>query len=103
MRLGRILLIVKQNFHYKSIHTNWAKKIYNRARAFGVIKNESGYVKLVIDKNSEQIIGAQMICPDATNMIGELTVAVQKKMTVSELKEVIHPHPTVVEMIADCL
>ena len=27
-------------------HTNWAKKIYNRARAFGVIKNESGYVKL---------------------------------------------------------
>ena len=27
-------------------HTNWAKKIYFRARAFGVIKNESGYVKL---------------------------------------------------------
>ncbi len=27
-------------------HTNWAKKIYNRARAYGVIKNESGYVKL---------------------------------------------------------
>ena len=64
---------------------------------------DSGDVKLVIDKNSEQIIGAQMICPDATNMVGELAVAVQKKMTVSELKEVIHPHPTVVEMIADCL
>ena len=27
-------------------HTNWAKKIFFRARAFGVIKNESGYVKL---------------------------------------------------------
>ncbi|MBQ5955326.1 MAG: HpcH/HpaI aldolase/citrate lyase family protein, partial [Firmicutes bacterium] len=27
-------------------HTNWAKKVYNRARAFGVIKNESGFVKL---------------------------------------------------------
>jgi len=27
-------------------HTNWAKKTYFRARAFGVIKNESGYVKL---------------------------------------------------------
>lgn len=27
-------------------HTNWARKIYNRARAYGVIKNESGYVKL---------------------------------------------------------
>ena len=27
-------------------HTNWANKIYNRARAFGVIKNESDHVKL---------------------------------------------------------
>lgn len=30
-------------------HTNWAKKIYNRSRAFGVIKNESGFVKLFAD------------------------------------------------------
>ena len=27
-------------------HTNWAKKICSRARAFGVVANESGYVKL---------------------------------------------------------
>ncbi|MBQ0017919.1 MAG: HpcH/HpaI aldolase/citrate lyase family protein [Clostridiales bacterium] len=30
-------------------HTNWAKKVYNCARAFGVIKNESGYIKLFAD------------------------------------------------------
>ncbi len=27
-------------------HTNWARKMYYRARAYGVIKNESGHVKL---------------------------------------------------------
>ena len=27
-------------------HTNWAKKVYNRARAFSVIENEGAYVKL---------------------------------------------------------
>ncbi|MCR4895658.1 MAG: HpcH/HpaI aldolase/citrate lyase family protein [Lachnospiraceae bacterium] len=27
-------------------HTNWAKKIFNRARAYGVIQDESGHVKL---------------------------------------------------------
>ena len=27
-------------------HTNWAKKVYSRARAFGVIENEGAYVKL---------------------------------------------------------
>ena len=66
-------------------------------------QSENGYVKLVVNKDTNQIIGAQLICPDATNIIAELAVAIQKKMTVSELKEVVHPHPTVVEMIADCL
>ena len=27
-------------------HTNWATKIFMRARAFGVIENQSEYVKL---------------------------------------------------------
>jgi len=27
-------------------HTNWAKKVYNRARAFSVIENEGAFVKL---------------------------------------------------------
>lgn len=27
-------------------HTNWAKKIYMRSRAYGVIENESSYIKL---------------------------------------------------------
>jgi len=27
-------------------HTNWANKIYNRARAFGVIENEGAYIRL---------------------------------------------------------
>ena len=27
-------------------HTNWARKVVNRARAYGVIENEGAYVKL---------------------------------------------------------
>ena len=29
-------------------HTNWANKIYNRGRAFGVIENEAAYIKLFV-------------------------------------------------------
>ena len=35
-------------------HTNWARKVYNRARAYGVIKNESGYVKLFAVNEEEK-------------------------------------------------
>ncbi|MBQ4251767.1 MAG: hypothetical protein II704_01840 [Erysipelotrichaceae bacterium] len=65
-----------------------------------VIENaDSGYAKLVLDEN-EVILGAQLVCPHATEMIGELALAVQKKLTAGQLAEVIHPHPTINEMVA---
>ena len=64
---------------------------------------DSGYLKLIINADNEQIIGAQLICEDATNLIGELAVVIQKKITVEELRKVVHPHPTIVEMVADCV
>lgn len=61
--------------------------------------SESGYVKLVVNSDNQQIIGAQLICPEATNLIAELAVIVQKKMSLKDLKQVVHPHPTIAEMI----
>ena len=60
---------------------------------------ESGYVKLVTDSATGKLLGAQMVCPRATDMVGELTVAIQKGLTADELSEVIHPHPTFSEML----
>ena len=34
---------------------------------------ESGYVKLVTDQATGRILGAQMVCPRATDLVGELT------------------------------
>ena len=60
---------------------------------------ESGYVKLVTDKENGRILGAQLVCPRATDMVGELTLAIQKGLTAADLSEVIHPHPTFSEML----
>lgn len=60
---------------------------------------ESGYVKLVTDSATGKLLGAQMVCPRATDMVGELTLAIQKGLTADELSEVIHPHPTFSEML----
>ena len=58
---------------------------------------ESGFVKLITV--NDVIVGGQIISPHATELIGELAIAVEKKMTLSELAEVVHPHPTISEMI----
>lgn len=60
---------------------------------------ESGYVKLVTEGGTGRILGAQLVCPRATDMVGELTLAIQKGITADELSEVIHPHPTFCEML----
>ena len=58
---------------------------------------ESGFVKLITV--NDVIVGGQIISPHATELIGELAIAVEKKMTIGELAEVVHPHPTISEMI----
>ena len=60
---------------------------------------ESGYVKLVAEAETRRILGAQLVCPRATDLIGELALAVHKGVTANELSSVIHPHPTFIEML----
>lgn len=62
--------------------------------------SDSGYVKLVVEAETGRILGSQMVCPRATDLIGELAVAVQKGLTAGELSAVIHPHPSFSEMIS---
>ena len=59
---------------------------------------ESGFVKLVIGEG-DVILGAQLICPRATDLIAELALAISHKMTTRDIASVIHPHPTFSEMI----
>ncbi|MBO4919569.1 MAG: dihydrolipoyl dehydrogenase [Erysipelotrichaceae bacterium] len=79
-----------------------ARKYLTGANGKCLIENsDSGFVKIItVD---DVIVGGQIITPHATELIGELTVAVQKKLKVSELSEVVHPHPTISEMIWDAV
>ena len=78
-----------------------AVKFLTGANGKCLIENtDSGYVKLVTDSADGRILGAQLVCPRATDMIGELALAVQKGITAEGLHAVIHPHPTFTEMIS---
>ena len=60
-----------------------------------VAANETeGFVKWITDKNTGQLIGAQAVGPDATDLIAEAGVAVRGEFTAHELGSVIHAHPT---------
>lgn len=56
-----------------------------------------GEVKIVAKKDTEEIIGAQIVGPEASVMIAELALAVEKKLTLRDVADTIHTHPTLAE------
>ena len=60
-----------------------------------------GMVKLVVEADVGDIIGAHMIGAEATEMLGELSLARLLEGTNTELGWLVHPHPTVSEMVKE--
>jgi len=76
------------------------KKAYYKANARAKIHgDDSGFAKVIVGAKSEVILGATIIGVEATEIIHELVFAIEKKLTIIELREVIHAHPTVSEII----
>ncbi|MEM4548841.1 MAG: dihydrolipoyl dehydrogenase, partial [Nitrososphaerota archaeon] len=60
-----------------------------------------GFIKVVADKSSGKLLGIQIVGRGATDLIGEAALAVSMGMTVDDLDNVIHPHPTFSEAIGE--
>lgn len=62
-----------------------------------------GFVKFIADRSSKKVLGVQIVGHGATDLIGEATLVVSMGMTVDDLDNVIHPHPTFSEAIAEAV
>jgi len=60
---------------------------------------ERGFIKIIVDKETDCILGAQMMCAHATDMISQFTQAIQQELTLADLQKIIFPHPTFNEAI----
>jgi dihydrolipoamide dehydrogenase len=63
--------------------------------------NRDGFIKLVIDKKTDLILGAHMVGLNVTEMIAEMVVARKKGITASDLIHSVHPHPTMSEALME--
>ena len=60
-----------------------------------------GFVKVVIDEEVGDILGAHMIGAEVTELLGELGMARLLESTSKELGWLVHPHPTLSEAIKE--
>ncbi len=53
-----------------------------------------GFLKIVLRKKNQQILGATIVGPTAGDLIGEIAVAMATKLPFDQLTTVMHPYPT---------
>lgn len=65
------------------------------------IGEAKGFVKMVFDAKYGEVLGAHMIGPDVTEMIGEVALARSLDATAKSIFKTIHAHPTLSESIME--
>jgi len=73
-------------------------------RALGkaqAIDELAGMAKMIVEKESNKILGVHMIGAHATDLIAEATLAIQKGLRAADIAHTIHAHPTLAEIMGE--
>ena len=74
-------------------------KSFFRANGKAVTMGETdGFCKIVVDQ-SGRILGCHMFGPHSSDIIQEITALINSKATVDDLRNIIHTHPTLTEVL----
>ena len=87
----------------QGISVNVGKFIMSANGKSLITREERGFIKIIAEKETDVILGAQMMCARATDMIGELVTAVANRLTVQQLLKGMRAHPTYNEGVAEAL
>lgn len=73
-------------------------KAIGKALVYG---ESDGFVKMIVNKENEDLLGVHMVGPQVTDMISEAGLAKVLDATPWEITQSVHPHPTLSEIIGE--
>jgi len=60
-----------------------------------------GFVKILADAKTDRVLGVQLICADAGNMIAEAAIAIEFGASAEDIARTCHAHPTLPEAVKE--
>ena len=69
-------------------------------KALGAADYE-GFAKVVVEEESERILGAHLVGPEVTELLGELSMTRLLEGTARELGAMVHAHPSLSEVVKE--
>ncbi|MCX7661988.1 MAG: FAD-dependent oxidoreductase, partial [Candidatus Omnitrophica bacterium] len=68
-----------------------------------IVEEKEGLIKIISDKNTDEILGASIIGPLATEIVNIFSLAIRNHLKVKDLKKTIFTHPTFSEIVIEAL
>ena len=66
-----------------------------------ILNSTDGFVKIVSEKQYDQVLGVHILGPRATELIAEAGLMLQIEATTEEVARLMHPHPTLSEAVLE--
>ncbi|MGO5053324.1 dihydrolipoyl dehydrogenase [Lachnospiraceae bacterium LCP25S3_G4] len=87
----------------KGVNAKASKAMMSSNGKTVIAMGDRGFIKLVYEEDTKCLIGAQLMCERATDMIGGLADAIVNHLTIKELAATVRPHPTFCEAIGEAV
>jgi dihydrolipoamide dehydrogenase len=68
-----------------------------------ILDETEGFIKIISDRETDEILGASIIGPRSSELIAVLTLAAKSHLKVSRVRDTIFAHPTISEAIPEAL
>ncbi len=66
------------------------------------LNETDGFVKMIVNED-DVLVGCHIIGAHASDLIHEVTAMINQKITIKEYKNMIHAHPTISEVVGECI
>ncbi len=86
------------------VGTNYrTNKYLFKTNAKAECSNETaGFIKMIVDQD-DILVGCHIIGVHASDLIHEVTSVMYKNININEYKNIIHAHPTISEVVGECI
>ncbi|SHF30350.1 dihydrolipoamide dehydrogenase [Seinonella peptonophila] len=83
---------------YETKVSRFAFQVNGRALS---MNQTDGFAQIVADAKTKQVLGVQIVGPEASALIGEAVFAIEMGANAEDLSLTIHPHPTLTEPLME--
>lgn len=93
--------LTKEDLEREELEAKTIKVLYRSVGKAVAMNHEDGFLKLIIREN--KIIGAHILGYDASTLIHELVPLMNEDISIERIKDYIHAHPTLSEILSIAL